>query len=257
MYRSKYVTCSSEDCSIGYNNLNLLAKFGNQTFKTYSGFSISQVSFINNFYNVTSKNNTLKVLVFKTLQWVPYTLVLEPGFYYENGIMDTIVEKIKAISPLPVPDYEIGPPNNYRIRTINFKIVPYSLDVDSKCSWMLGFIDEFYKPVTSSQIDGHVHASHENKLYWNQIAYLHSRTLKTSNSIDSTGSATSIVATICLNNDQGTPIFLDNHVAANNPHHLFNTKKDITEIDFQLCDENGQFLECSHNNLIITLRLFK
>jgi hypothetical protein len=257
VYRSKFVSISSSDSSENFNPLTLNAKFGNQSFKTFSGFSFSQISFINNFYNVTSKKNTLKVLIPNNLNVEePYTIIIEPGYYFHTDVAETIKTKVKEIQPSGNYDMNVISFNNFKYKTEGFKIVPYIVDRTSTLSLILGFVDETVIQIAGPVLDGYQYASQENRLNWNQIAYLHSYNLKSGNSLTSTGTNSNIVAAIPLDTGIGSPVFLTDHVAVTFPHHLFHNRKDITDIDFSLRDIDNNIMECSNNNVVIILRLF-
>lgn len=257
IYRSKYVSISSNDSSENFNPLTLMVKFGNQSFKTFSGFSFSQISFINNFFNVTSKNNVLKVLIPDALMvFQPHTIIIEPGYYFSDNLAAAIVSKVKAIEPAVDAKMSIISLSNNKYKLENFKIVPYVVDNSSLLSLTLGFVDATVIQLTGPVLDGYLYASQENRLLWNQVVYLHSNNLKSGNSLTSSGVNSNVVAVIPLNADYGSPVYLTDHVAASYPHHLFNNRKDITDIDFSLRDGDDNILECSNNNLVIIMRLF-
>lgn len=265
IYKSKYVTISSNDIplfttSTSKSALDIKTKFGNQSFKLYSGYSFSQISFINNFYNVTSLKNKLKIQIYDSIssQWLTHNLIFEPGYYFIDDLADELKSKVLLISPLSAPDVIIGPTFDYKLQVVNFKILPKNIDSssDNSMSELLGFTDSVWSSLSGSK-DGFYFASHENKLLWHQVAYLNSQNLKSSSSMDSLGNSSSVVACVPVDSDFGSPVFYTDHVSANTPHHLFNNKKDITEIDFQLCDVDGNILECSDNNLVIALRMFQ
>lgn len=265
IYKSKYVTISSNDIQQSFGEkskspLDIKTRFGNQSFKLYSGYSFSQICFINNLYNVTSLKNKLKIQVYDTVlsSWVDHQLTFEPGYYFIDEIADELKLKVLNISPLSGANVILGPTFNYKVQIIGFKIIPTKIDnsVENSLSDLIGFVESTWSD-TSGIHDGFTMASHENKLLWNQVAYLHSQNLKSSTSMDSLGNSSSVVACVPIDGDLGDPVFYTDHVSANTPHHLFNTKKDITEIDFRLCDVEGNLLECSTNNLVIALRMFQ
>lgn len=260
--RSKFITITSKDSKTNSSNTNLFAKFGNQSFKLYSGFAFSHISFINNFYNVTSKTNTLKVYISDILTPIESinerTILIEPGYYFIDDLASVIKTKVLALMPpLSMIDIKVGYFDSIKLETVNFGIKPYNVDSSSTLSKLLGFVNSTWiTSVNSESKNGYYFASHENSLYSkNKNVFLHSQVLKLTSTYNGSGEASNVVASIPVIGDIGDTVhFTDSD--AGNVHHIFSNKREVTEIDLQFKNSNNEDLECSYNDVVVSLRLF-
>jgi hypothetical protein len=263
IYKSKYITLNSLDSKNGSNPLSLISRFGNQNFKLYSGFTFSQISFVNNFYNVTSKKNCLKLSIQTNLTnpntYEALTIFIEPGYYFIDDLLYVIKQKILNHNALySFVSLDIAPLYDNKIYTTRIKITPYEVDTTSTLSNLLGFIKASWYTISDNVLkNGYNFASNEHSLlYQNQVAYLHSTKLKSGNSLNGYGDPSSVVAVVPVDSDIGSSVYYIDQDAAN-VHHLFSTKREITEIDFELRDKENNIFECSNNHFVIVIRLFQ
>lgn len=277
--RLLYVSTSTSKLPNPENDLEIgtfLANRGN----FYGGYSICEVSFINNFYNVTHDQCRMSCRVLHNGMIHDPLIIVKPGQWYIDDLCAEIISQLNSyaaniglVNPGFVLD-RVGP-HDSRLKSTNFYIYCETWDgfQGSKLSTLLGFVqalnptghsdmsfqDFSNTPFISNNLYNtplETYARLNHKLDRYPMVYLHSNALKHDTSYASDGKTTNMIQAIPNLSDLGDYVHYTNEVGILQPHFIFSQIRELSQIDFILTDEKGKLLECIDNNLQIVLRLF-
>lgn len=244
----------------------------------YGGYSICEVSFINNFYNVTHEQTSMNCRVFHNNMIHDPMISVKPGQWFLNDLITEIIAQLNAFALLvgwtDHPGFfleQVGP-HDTRLKSTNFFIYSEKWPgfSNGKLATLLGFVsnndpydmsfqDFPNTPLILNNIDNNnlqTFARFQNGLDRFSMVYLHSNALKHDTSYASDGKTTNMVQAIPNNSDFGDYVHYSNELGILQPHFIFSQVRELTQIDFYLTDETGKLLECVDNNLQIVVRLF-
>lgn len=249
----------------------------------YGGFSICEVSFINNFYNVTHEQCILYCRLFHNNTIIDHDVKVKPGQWYLNDLINEIISQLNARAVregwTDHPGFLLQPvgPHDTRLKSTNFFIYNEkwaNLSPPGKLATLLGFVpaidaqfpyfdmsfqDFTNTPIIPNTLDNNnlqTYARLNPSLDRYSMVYLHSNALKHDTSYASDGKTTNMVQAIPNKSDFGEYVHYSNELGIVQPHFIFSQVRELSQIDFYLTDETGKLLECVDNNLQIVVRLF-
>lgn len=248
----------------------------------YGGYSICEVSFVNNFYNVTHEQRSMWCRVFHNNTIIDVHIVVNPGQWYLDDLSTEIISQLnaRAVSEgwIDHPEFLLQPagPNDTRLKSTNFFIYneKWANFSSGKLATLLGFVpavdaqfpyfdmsfqDFSNTPIITNNLDNNnlqTYARLNHSLDRYSMVYLYSNALKTDTSYASDGKTTNMVQAIPNKSDFGEYVHYSNELGIVQPHFIFNQIRELSQIDFYLTDETGKLLECVDNNLQVVVRLF-
>lgn len=282
--RLLYVSTTTSKLPVPENDLDIGTFLSNRG-NFYGGYSICEVSFINNFYNVRNNECGMSIKIFRSDNntEVYEFMKVKPGQWYIDDLCADIVKQITDfcvnIGYITHPVFKLEPvgPHDTRLKSTNFYIFPSDYGTTEQAvsglATVLGFVlaenptniydmsfqDFPTTPLIKNEIINiqlATYARLHHKLDRYSMVYLHSNALKHDTSYSSDGKTTNMVQAIPNNNDFEGFVHYSNELGITQPHFIFSQVRELSQIDFMLTDETGQLLQCVDNNLQIVLRLF-
>jgi hypothetical protein len=239
---------SSSDKSSKATNSNFSVHLPNNILRNdVFGFTVTHVSFQNSMFNISPLNNTL-IWAHSPAETFE-TLVIPPGWYDEEGLLDYITDEINAVIAPEVLNWSYTSEYDERI--------VWSISNNYQIGFVSGNLLE-YIGLGEDGTGGYFTTSYLNPFLCNlagtQLCHLTSSSLAHNTTVLPSGSH-EVIASIHIEiGYRGYESWTNPNQTK--PEQIYSERRSVSDIDFQLFDQQFNLVDLGNTHLQIVIKFF-
>lgn len=223
--------------TVGIGNSNEAHKVSKVSLVSFSGF--------NTVYNITEINNKFSILTDVDAQ---FDLTITPGFYSISEL-DTLIET--AVNGAITNVFSMAVNSNTLKETFSIDVGTFTLVPVANSIYRTLGLDEANLPVAVATFT----SAYVLALSGVTAIYLRSQAIAANNSAESDGTSSNILAIIPVTSAFGAPVSYTSPTEESDTI-LYNGTTDLTTMDIQLTDNDGNILCFNGGEVDIVLKIY-